>query len=229
VAPLSDSLWKYCLIPQAVANGLSGILVLFFLLSDLHGGLLDIGLVAGVSALALIPSQMLWGWLIDRIVRCKPFLILGFLGMGVSLVAIPWVGSVSGLIALVSLKSVLYAATLPARQLLTIESEQRDGWQRGLANMQFLTSLGEALGMGIGALTVSSLGYAQLFLMCGVLCITSAAASGLLTREPGFMMQRRLVRLERSTSRRGCPTGFPLRGSQRLKAPPFKDGSSSSL
>jgi MFS family permease len=200
VFPPSGSLWKYSLIPQAVANGLSSILVLFFLLSDLHGGLLDVGIVAGVSALALIPSQMLWGWLIDGTGRCKPFLVLGFMGMGFSFISIPYVGSVSQLIALVSLKSILFSATLPARQLLTVESEQREGWRRGLANMQFLSGLGETLGMGIGVATVTSMGFAQLFLMCGVLCMLSAMASGVLAREPGFMIQRKLVRLERSTS-----------------------------
>jgi predicted MFS family arabinose efflux permease len=174
--------------------------VLFFLLSDLHGGLLDVGFVAGVSALALIPSQMLWGWLIDGTGRCKPFLVLGFMGMGIALISIPYVGSVSQLIALVSLKSILFSATLPARQLLTVESEQREGWRRGLANMQFLAGLGETLGMGIGAATVTSMGFTQLFLLCGVLCMLSAMASGVLAREPGFMIQRRLVRLERSTS-----------------------------
>jgi MFS family permease len=194
------NLWKLGLIPQAIANGLASILVLFFLISDLHGGLLDIGLVAGVSALALIPSQMLWGRLIDSTGRCKPFLVLGFVGMGASLIAVPWAGTVSVLIAIVSLKSMLYGATLPARQLLTVESEQREGWQKGLANMQFLTALSETMGMGIGAALVASVSYTQLFLMCGVLCGASAIALGIIAQEPGLMIQRRLVALERSTS-----------------------------
>jgi len=192
--------WKLGLIPQAIANGLASILVLFFLISDLHGGLFDIGLVAGVSALALIPSQVLWGRLTDSAGRCKPFLLLGFVGMGVSFVAVPLVGSVAGLIAIVSLKSILYAATLPARQLLTVESEQREGWQKGLADMQFLTTLGETAGMGIGAVLVASIGFGQLFLICGALCGASAIALGVLAQEPGLMIQRRLVALERSTS-----------------------------
>lgn len=195
----SDS-WKLCLIPQAIANGLVSILVLFYLISSLHGDLLDIGLVTGVSALALIPSQMLWGRLVDTSGRCKPFLTLGFVGMGLALAAVPWAGSVSELLALASLKSVVYAATLPARQVLTVESEQKEGWQQGLANMQFLTSLGETIGMGIGALTVSVWGFDQLFLMCGILCMISAVALGAVAQEPGFMIQRRLVALERSTS-----------------------------
>ncbi len=192
--------WKLGLIPQAIANGLASILVLFFLISNLHGGLFDIGLVAGVSALALIPSQVLWGRLTDSVGRCKPFLLIGFAGMGVSFVAVQWVGSVSALIAVVSLKSILHAATLPARQLLTVESEQREGWQKGLADMQFLVTLGETMGMGIGAALVASVGFGQLFLICGVLCVTSAIALGVLAQEPGLMIQRRLVALERSTS-----------------------------
>lgn len=196
----AGNLWKLGLIPQAIANGLASILVLFFLITDLHGGLLDVGLVVGVSALALVPSQMLWGRLIDSAGRCKPFLVLGFLGMGASFAAIPWAGSVAALVALVCLKSMLYAATLPARQLLTVESEQREGWQKGLANMQFLTALGETMGMGIGAALVASLGYSQLFLLCGALCGTSAVVLGVVAKEPGIMIQRRLVALERSTS-----------------------------
>jgi predicted MFS family arabinose efflux permease len=66
--------------------------------------------------------------------------------------------------------------------------------------MVFLTGLGETTGMGIGAITVSSLGYGQLFSLCGLLCCSSAAALVILAREPGFMIQRRLVALEHSTS-----------------------------
>ncbi len=193
----SGTVWKLGLLPQSVANGLTTILVLLFLLANLHGTLLDVGLVTGVTALALIPFQMLWGKLIDGVGRCKPFLVLGFLGMGVSTIAIPWAGSVAQLLVVVTLKSVSYAATIPARQVLTVESEQRDGWLKGLANMQFLTTLGETAGMGLGAVA-ASLGFAQLFLICGGLCLASAVALGVLAQEPGLMIQRRLVALERS-------------------------------
>ena len=196
----SGTVWKLGLLPQSVANGLTTILVLFFLLTDLHGTLLDVGLLTGIAALALIPSQMFWGKLIDGVGRCKPFLVFGFVGMGVSTAAIPWAGSVIQLLAIVTLKSVSYAATVPARQVLTVESEQREGWLKGLANMQFLTTLGETTGMGLGAAVVASVGFSELFLVCGVLCVTSAAALGVLAQEPGLMIQRRLVALERSMS-----------------------------
>ncbi len=196
----SGTYWKLGLIPQSVANGLASILILFFLISDLRGGLLDVGLVAALSALALIPSQMVWGRLIDDTGRCKPFLVMGFAGMGVCLALIPWSGTVAALLFLVSLKSVLYSATLPARQLLTVESESREGWGTGLANMQFLTSMGETAGMGFGALTVSALGYTELFLICGGLCLASAGLLWGVAKEPGFMIQRRLIAMERSMS-----------------------------
>ncbi len=192
-----SAVWKLGLLPQSVANGLTTILVLFFLLANLHGTLLDVGLVTGVGALALIPSQMLWGRLIDSVGRCRPFLVFGFLGMGLATVAIPWAGSVAQLLLIVTLKSVSFAATIPARQLLTVESEHRDGWLKGLANMQFLTTLGETVGMGLGAVA-ASLGFSELFLVCGVLCFGSALSLGIIVQEPGLMIQRRLVALERS-------------------------------
>ncbi len=192
------TVWKFGLLPQSVANGLTSILVLFYLLAVLHGTLLDVGLVTGVAGAALIPSQMFWGRLIDKTGRCKPSLVVGFIGMGVSTAAIPLAVGVPQLLLVVTAKSVLYAATLPARQLLTVESEQREGWQRGLADMQFLTTLGETAGMGLGAAVVASTGFGSLFLFCGVLCLGSAAALGALAQEPGLMIQRRLVSLERS-------------------------------
>ena len=64
--------------------------------------------------------------------------------------------------------------------------------------MQFLTNLGETAGMGAGAVIVTSLSFGELFLVCGVLCLASAAALGLAVLEPGLMIQRRLVSLERS-------------------------------
>ena len=198
MASSGTTVWKFGLVPQSVANGLTNILVLFYLLEVLHGSLLDVGLVTGLSALAQIPSQVVWGRLVDSTGRCKPFLVFGFIGFGASMAAISLAASVPELLVVVSLKSVFYAATLPARQLLTVESEHRDGWQKGLANMQFLTSLGETMGMGLGTAVVVSFGFGELFLMCGALCLASAAALGVLAQEPGLMIQRRLVSLERS-------------------------------
>ena len=189
--------WKRGLHPQSIANGLTTILVLFFLLANLHGTLLDVGLVTGVGALAQIPSQIFWGRLIDNAGRCRPFLVFGFLGMGLATTAIPWAGTVAQLLLVVTLKSVAYAATIPARQLLTVESEARDGWLKGLANMQFLTTIGETAGMGLGAVA-AGLGFSELFLVCGALCFGSAASLGVFVQEPGLMIQRRLVALERS-------------------------------
>ncbi len=198
MAITGTTVWKFGLVPQSVANGLTNILVLFYLLQALHGSLMDVGLVTGASALALIPSQAIWGRLVDSTGRCKPFLVFGFVGFGASMAAIPMASNVWALIVVVSLKSVFYAATLPARQLLTVESEQRDGWQKGLANMAFLTTLGETMGMGVGTAMVVTLGYGELFLMSGLLCFASATALSILAQEPGLMIQRRLVSLERS-------------------------------
>ena len=192
------TVWKFGLVPQSVANGLTNLLVLFYLLQVLHGSLIDVGLVTGISAFALVPSQAIWGKLVDSAGRCKPFLVFGFIGFGASMAAISLASNVTVLLVVVSLKSVFYAATLPARQLLTVESEQREGWQKALANMSFLTALGETIGMGLGTAVVVSLGFGDLFLICGLLCLASAGALSVLAQEPGFMIQRRLVSLERS-------------------------------
>jgi predicted MFS family arabinose efflux permease len=92
----------------------------------------------------------------------------------------------------------------------------------GLSNMQFLTTLGETIGMGIGAVVVAQVSFPQLFLLCGVLCIASAIATGIFAQEPGIMIQRRLVALERSTS--AIMAVSTLAGYPRLSAPSFDYG-----
>ncbi|MDA4128074.1 MAG: MFS transporter [Thaumarchaeota archaeon] len=192
--------WMYGLIPQATANGLANVLLLLFLVVELRGSLLDLGLVATVSALSIIPSLIFWGWLVDRTGRCKPFLLISFVGVGLVFLLIPFVRDVPQLLVLSAIRSVAYSASLPARQILTVESESREGWQGGMARMQFLTGLGETLGMGMGAATFGSLGFGTLFVLCGFFCIISALASALMVQDPWLMIERRLVVLERFTN-----------------------------
>jgi MFS family permease len=68
----------FSLIPQGVAIGLSNLLIVLFLTTNLRGDVLQVGLLAGVTSLVLMPSMMFWGWMTDRLRRFKPFLILLF-------------------------------------------------------------------------------------------------------------------------------------------------------
>ncbi len=197
---MARTYWMYGFIPEAIAVGFAGILTPLFVVINLKGSLLDIGLIAGVSGFALIPSVILWGSLADKLSRCKIFIVLSFTGMGVTFFLTAAVQDVSQLLILTTLRSFFYAASLPTRQILIAESGCRDGWAGGVARLEFLTGVGEATGILLGSVTGSAFGFAALFQICGLLSLTSAAASAVLVREPGLMIERRLLSIERFTN-----------------------------
>jgi len=188
--------WLISLVPQGVANGLASLLVPLFLLTGLKGTVFEVGILAGASALALMPSTIFWGWLVDRSWGCKPLLILSFVGTGATLLLIPYSHSFYQLFALVTVKSVLFAASMPSRQILTVESESHATWQGGLARLAFFEGLGETAGLGLGFL-FSGAGLGALFELCGVLALSSAAGAAVLVREPAIMIERKLLGVER--------------------------------
>jgi len=197
---MARSLWMFSLIPEAVSVGLASILIPLFVIINLKGSLMDVGLVAGVSGIALIPSVMLFGSLADRFAKCKIFIAFSFAGMGVSFLLTANVVDINGLLIVNTLRTIFYAASLPTRQILIVESDSRSGWEGGIARIEFLTGVGEAIGIAIGSFTNAEMGFVSLFTICGVLSLGSAFAAMVMIKEPGLMIERRLLSLERFTN-----------------------------
>ncbi len=188
------------LVPQGVAVGLSNLLIVLFLATSLKGNVLEVGLLAGVTSLVLMPSMMFWGWATDRVGRFRPFLILSFVATGIVLLLIPTVHSIAELFILAIVKSAAYAGSLPSRQILMAESESHTTWRSGYARLQFVESTGETIGLGIGFVSSAALGFETQFVLCAALFFASALATAVWVRDPGLIIERRLVGIERFAS-----------------------------
>jgi MFS family permease len=187
----------YSLIPQAMAMGFSSILLSLFIITELKGSVFDVGLIASVFGFSLIPSLILWGNLADRFGKCKIFILLSFGGLGITFLLISAVKNVYELLILTVFRSISYAASIPTRQILIVESEDRRGWERGISRLEFMTGLGEGIGIALGVVTVSTIGFRILLILCGSLCFLSAITSLALIQDPGLMIERRLMGVER--------------------------------
>jgi predicted MFS family arabinose efflux permease len=196
----ANRLWMYSLVPQGVAMGLSSLVTILFLVTTLKGNLFEVGLLAGISSFSLIPSVIFWGWLTDKSAKCKHLMMFSFIGTGVIFMLMPAVQSVYELLILAAVKSVVYAASMPTRQILTVESESRNSWQSGVARLQFLEGLGETGGLALGVISAPILGFGPLFTICGLLLLSSAATTATSVHDPALMIERRLTGLERFTN-----------------------------
>jgi len=185
------------LVPQGAAVGLSNMLIVLFLATSLKGDVLQVGLLAGVTSLVLMPSMMFWGWMTDRAKRFRPFLIFSFIATGLLLLLIPTVHSVLELFILAIAKSVTYAASLPSRQILMAESENHTRWRSGYARLQFLENAGETIGLGVGFASSSVLGFGAQFALCGALFFASGMVAAVWVRDPVLIIERKLVGIHR--------------------------------
>ena len=125
------------------------IFIPLFVIINLKGSLMDVGLIAGVSGVALIPSVMFFGSLADRFSKCKIFIAFSFAGMGISFLLTANVVDINGLLIVNTLRTIFYAASLPTRQILIVESESMSGWEGGIAKIEFLTGAGESIGIAV--------------------------------------------------------------------------------
>jgi predicted MFS family arabinose efflux permease len=187
----------FSLVPQGVAVGLSNLLIVLFLATSLKGDVLQVGLLAAVTSLVLMPSMMFWGWVTDRVRRFTPFLVFSFVATGAVLLLIPTAHSAAELFVLAALKSVAYAASMPSRQILMAESESHTSWRSGFARLQFVEGTGETIGLGIGFASSSVMGLETQFVLCGALFFASALVTAVWVRDPVLIIERRLVGVER--------------------------------
>ena len=80
----SSQKWLWIFVPiNAAIGGFSTLLPLYIL--DIGGTVIDVGNVVSAYSLALIPSSILWGMVLDRKEKRKPFVIYGYLGITVLL------------------------------------------------------------------------------------------------------------------------------------------------
>ena len=187
----------FSLVPQGVAIGLSNLLIVLFLVTSLKGDVLEVGLLAGVTSLVLMPSMMFWGWVTDRVRRFRPFLVFSFIATGIVLLLVPTVHSAAELFVLAVVKSVAYAASMPSRQILMAESESHTNWRSGFARLQLVEATGETVGLGIGFASSSVLGLGTQFVLCGALFLASALIAAAWVRDPVLIIERRLLGIER--------------------------------
>src|SRR3989454_3288058 len=102
------------------------------------------------TSLASVPAFILWGSLSDRTARRKIFLLIGFLGSGVALLAMALCGTMSQFYLANLLAGFLGAASGPAGTVLLMETSKRVEWPARLALVSRIGAIGWVAGLGLG-------------------------------------------------------------------------------
>src|SRR3989337_2192244 len=119
--------------------------------SYLPNGMADVGIVAAASSIASVPAFMGWGTLSDRLHRRKVFLLIGFLGLAVSLLAMGLSRSVADFYLANLLVGVLGAASAPVGTVIILETTKEKDWAARIAVFSRIGGIGWVTGLGLGA------------------------------------------------------------------------------
>src|SRR5439155_1299874 len=149
----------------------------------------------------------LWGGACDRRGRRKPFLLIGFLGSGIALLAMAASRTMSEFYLANLLAGFLGAASGPAGTVLLMETSKREDWPARLAIMSRMTATGWVAGLALG-----------------ILWLAAGPGSGI--RRSSRSTSR--VRSRRSRCTGASPVGSPHAGAGRCSCMVASDGPSSS-
>jgi len=195
--------WLYAYLPQGISGGATSTLIPLFAFA-LGGSLFNVGIIAAATSVASVPAFMLWGSLSDRLGRRKPFLLIGFIGSGVALLAMALSRTMSEFYLANLLAGCLGAASGPAGTVLLMETSARKDWPARLAVMSRITAVGWVAGLALGvAWLAASPGFVEgelssmrfLFLIGAGLAFASGVVVQVATLEPKVRVDRRHVHL----------------------------------
>ena len=198
----NGSRWFYSFLPQGIAGGATSPLIPLFAYA-LGASLGDVGIIAAATSVASVPAFMLWGSLSDRLKSRKAFLVLGFLGTAVSLLAMGLSFSLPEFYLANLLIGFLGAASAPVGAVLVMETSERKQWPGRLAFISQLTGVGYIVGLSVGVVwlavgpvllgTVTAM--RGLFGIGAALGLLSGLLAGMWLKEPREHLERRSIRL----------------------------------
>jgi MFS family permease len=142
--------WVFAYLPQGISGGATSTLILLFAYT-LGGNLVNIGIIAAATSIASVPAFMLWSALSDRLGLRKPFLLIGFVGSGIALVAMAASRTISDFYLANLLAGCLGAASGPAGTVLLLETSDKKDWPNRLAVVSRITAAGWTVGLALSA------------------------------------------------------------------------------
>ncbi|OGS45684.1 MAG: hypothetical protein A3K66_03425 [Euryarchaeota archaeon RBG_16_67_27] len=198
----NGSRWFYSFVPHGMAGGATSTLIPLFAYA-LGGNLADVGIIAAATSIASVPAFLLWGLLSDRIGRRRVFLLVGFLGSGLSFALMALCGTMSQFYLANLLIGFLGAASGPVSAVLVMETSERKKWPSKLAFLSRLSGVGWVVGLALGVawLTIGPVLVGELGAMRALFVIGAALGllSGILAAswlaEPTVRVERRDVHL----------------------------------
>ncbi len=195
---LSKAMWRLGFFFHEMAFGLISVFIPLYVVLQLNGSLVDLGVMTSVALFCGIPASFFWGWICDRTRSYKIYILLSFITGAIILYAFTFTTSVLVFIILYILMQVLHVAHESPKNVLIAEHYSRDQWEKSYAGYEGLTEVGWFIGLLLGLLVSAySVNATNTLYLCAGLNFTAFILSIFLVADPLMIFERRLVGIER--------------------------------
>ena len=165
------------------------------------GSLIDLGVMSMLALLSAIPFSFFWGYLCDKLKRYKLFILLSFLFMAIILYFFTFTRSIILLAMLYVLLSVFHMAHEAPKNVMISETYIHEEWVKAFAFYEAFTEVGWLIGLLLGFLmSVYGFNAENMLLACSLLNLSAFATSVFFVSDPPILIERGLVRIEKSIS-----------------------------
>ena len=195
-----DEKWYYTFLPYNIAGGSTNPIIPLFVTEGLKGTVGQVGIVSAITSLAAVPANILWGNLSDTMQKRKPFIIMGFLGMGLALLLMGLSTSIPQYYLANFMLGLLAAAVAPVGTVLVLESFEKKDWAKRLGDFSKVGGIGWVVGLLIGTAWLMLLNGSDgenstraLFMLAAVLCLVSTVLAFRWVPEPKEKLKRECV------------------------------------
>ncbi|MEM2273314.1 MAG: MFS transporter [Candidatus Bathyarchaeia archaeon] len=194
-------MWWLSFVFHEMASGLLSVFTPLYIIA-LGGSLTHVGLMTSAAILLSIPASFLWGYLCDKGRRYKPYILLSFLFLAILLYTFTLTTNIYLLIVLYTIMAFFHMAHEPPKNVLIAEIYMRRYWEKAYALYEGITEAGWLVGIFIGFyMSVQNLTPFYILLVCSILNFVSFILSIFLIRDPAFIFERSLVKIERNILR----------------------------
>jgi MFS family permease len=191
-------MWRLGFFFHEMAFGLISVFIPLYVVLQLHGSLVELGLMTSIALFFGIPASFFWGYICDKTRRYKIYILLSFLSGAIILYAYTLTTSVFVFIVLYVIMQMLHVAHESPKNVLIAEHYSREEWEKSYSAYEGLTEVGWFIGLLLGLLAAFyGLNSTYTLYLCAGLNFAAFFLSIFLVADPLMIFERRLVGIER--------------------------------